>query len=127
MRRRAELFLPEIVLDRAAGASLQKQIYRQMAAAIRGGRAGRGARLASSRTVARLLRVSRNTVMAAYEELAAEGLIRGEKGSGMRVEFGAPPASLDYFGLRGAIRAAGYPARVLDFGDPDGNALYLRF
>ena len=74
--------------------------------------------------MAGLLKVSRNTILAAYDELAADGLIRGERGAGMRV-VGAVPA-LTLAGLRGVIRAAGYPARVVAFTDADGNVLYLR-
>ena len=42
------------------------------------------ARLPSTRVMAGLLDVSRNTVVAAYDELAADDLARGERGSGMR-------------------------------------------
>jgi DNA-binding GntR family transcriptional regulator len=76
--------------------------------------------------LAKLLGVSRNTVLAAYDELAADGLILGVRGAGMRVNQGVlPPAPLA--GLRRVIRAAGYPASVLAFEDQDGNRLYLNF
>ncbi|HUA18389.1 MAG TPA: winged helix-turn-helix domain-containing protein [Bryobacteraceae bacterium] len=123
MSRRREFFLPPMVLDRGSGTPLQRQIYYQLAAAIRSGAAGSGARLPSTRMLAKLLGVSRNTVLAAYEDLAAEGLVCGERGSGMRVAGSA--AGPAFFGLTHVIRAAGYPAKVLVFSDPDGNPLYL--
>jgi DNA-binding transcriptional regulator YhcF (GntR family) len=121
VKRRAELFLPAIELDAASEVPLQRQITRQIAAAIRGGEIPGGVRLPSSRAMARLLGVSRNTVLAAYDELAADGLIRGERGAGMRVPSATPaPAT-----LRQVIRASGYPERSLVVNDPDGNPFYL--
>ena len=74
--------------------------------------------------MARLLRVSRNTVLAAYDELAADGLLQGERGAGMRVRSAEVP-SMTMAGLRQVIRASGYPARVVVLADPDGNPIYL--
>jgi len=102
---------------------LHRQIHRQIAQAIRSGAIQYEARLPSTRIMARLLAVSRNTVLAAYEDLAADGLVQGERGAGMRVN-GTATAS---FGLRHVIRAARYPARVLSTADPDGNPLYINF
>ena len=132
MRRRREFFVPPIVLervvlDRAARVPLQRQIYRQIAGAIRSGAIQCDARLPSTRVMARLLGVSRNTVLAAYDDLAADGLVRGERGAGMRVVgTGTQLRGLTWFGLRDVIRAAGYPARVLALEDADGNPLYIR-
>lgn len=130
MSRRREFFVPQIVLDRGATTPLHRQIYRQITAAIRGGVIHGEARLPSTRVMARLLGVSRNTVLAAYDDLAAHGLIRGERGAGMRViGIGNGSAKLvgqAWFGLRSVIRAAGYPTRVLRFEDRDGNALYIQ-
>jgi DNA-binding transcriptional MocR family regulator len=123
--RRREFFVPQIVLDRGATTPLHRQIYRQITAAIRGGVIHSEARLPSTRVMARLLGVSRNTVLAAYDDL-----IRGERGAGMRViGIGNGSAKLvgqAWFGLRSVIRAAGYPTRVLRFEDRDGNALYIQ-
>src|SRR5580658_4786835 len=44
-----------------------------------------GAKLPSTRALAKNLAVSRNTVVNAYEVLAAEGLVTGATGSGTRV------------------------------------------
>jgi len=119
-----ELFVPPVALDRASGVPLHRQIHRQIAQEIRGGRIRGEVRLPSTRVLARLLRVSRNTVLAAYEDLAADDLIRGSRGVGMRVNNGLPPEPT-LSGLRHVIRAANYPARVLALADPDGNQLYI--
>lgn len=112
------------MLDRASKLPLHRQIHRQIARAIRDCKVPYEARLPSSRVLARILGVSRNTVLAAYDDLVAEGLARGERGAGMRVAAG--PA-MTLFGLRHLIRAAGYPARTLALVDPDGNPLIINF
>jgi DNA-binding GntR family transcriptional regulator len=124
VKRRPELFLPPIMLDRASKLPLHRQIHRQIARAISDGKVPYESRLPSSRVMARILGVSRNTVLAAYDDLAAEGLARGERGAGMRVAAGP---GMTLFGLRHVIRAAGYPARVLALADPDGNPLLINF
>ncbi len=122
-----EFFVPVIVLDRASEIPLHRQIYRQIAEAIRDGAAGEHARLPSTRFMAQLLRVSRNTVLAAYDELAANDLIRGERGAGMRVRGTGARHARASLGLRRAIRAAHYPARAVALADGDGNPLYVNY
>jgi GntR family transcriptional regulator/MocR family aminotransferase len=114
--------LPPIVLDRTRASSLHRQIRAQIAEAIRSGAAD-GSRLPSSRVLARLLGVSRNTVLTAYDELTADGLIAGSRGAAMivtktRRTTGVPD-------VRRLLREAQYPARTLSIGDPDGNVLEL--
>ncbi|MBC6942794.1 MAG: PLP-dependent aminotransferase family protein [Xanthomonadales bacterium] len=58
------------------------QLIRALKAAILDGRYAAGARLPPSRTLARELDLSRNTVLAAYEQLQAEGFLLGRVGSG---------------------------------------------
>ena len=118
--------IPPIDLDRSSPAALHRQIYQQVARAIRSGAIRDDARLPSSRWLAKLLGVSRNTVLAAYDQLAAEGLLLGVRGAGMRITRGArSPAPLA--GLRHIIRAAGYPVSLVELKDPDGNLLYINF
>ena len=122
MRRARQLFLPPIGLDRDASTPLHRQISIRIADAIRRG-AGEGSRLPSSRMLATLLGVSRNTVLTAYDELAADGLIRGRRGAATIV--GRRSASLpDVLRL---LRDAQYPSRTLTITDPDGAELYLNY
>jgi DNA-binding GntR family transcriptional regulator len=116
--------VPSITLDLNAPQNLYKQIALQIAAAIRIGEIQNGACLPSTRQLSKLLRVSRNTVLTAYDELAAEGLISGVQGAGMRVEY-RTTAALNVLRSREIFRIAHFPARVVAMADPDGNPLYL--
>jgi GntR family transcriptional regulator/MocR family aminotransferase len=61
------------------------QLTRAIQNAIHDGRLGYGSRLPSTRILARELALSRTTVLAAYEQLRAEGYIDGRVGSGSYV------------------------------------------
>ena len=64
---------------------LHAQLTRALKAAMLGGGLGAGTRLPATRILARELGLSRNTVLAAYEQLRAEGFIDGRTGSGSYV------------------------------------------
>jgi GntR family transcriptional regulator/MocR family aminotransferase len=82
MKRPARLDPPPLSLDPAAATPLWWQLSIGLRVAIANRRLGPGARLPSTRELARQLGVSRNTVMAAYEDLAARGLLIGYTGAG---------------------------------------------
>ncbi len=126
MIRRREVVFPSIDLDRNSQVSLERQICCAIARAIRTGSIKREARLPASRKLAKILGVSRNTVLAAYEDLAADGLIRGESGSGMHVN-GSFQTGGSSSWVRDVVRTAMYPERVVTVADPDGNSLYVNF
>src|SRR5512142_3399345 len=67
------------------------QLTRALKQAILSGRCAPATRLPATRTLARDLDLSRNTVLAAYEQLAAEGFIEGRVGSGCYVSSFATP------------------------------------
>jgi GntR family transcriptional regulator/MocR family aminotransferase len=69
------------------------QLTRALKQAILSGRCAPATRLPATRTLARDLDLSRNTVLAAYEQLAAEGFIEGRVGSGCYVSAFAAPAA----------------------------------
>src|SRR5690606_37271068 len=84
---------------------LHAQLTRALKAALMSGLV-RGSRLPSSRALARELGVSRNTVLAAYEQLRVEGFIDGRVGSGSYIARQLPVLQ------HGAPRlAAGVPAQ----------------
>src|SRR3954465_11027024 len=61
------------------------QLARALKQAILDGRCAPASRLPATRVFARELDLSRNTVLAAYEQLGAEGFIEGRIGSGCYV------------------------------------------
>ena len=79
---------------------LHRQLYRSLRDAVLGGRLGAGARLPSTRELASELGLSRNTVLAACEQLVAEGFASPRARSGLYVAGTLPARS-------GRPRAAG--------------------
>jgi GntR family transcriptional regulator/MocR family aminotransferase len=67
------------------GLPLGGQIYLFFREGILGGRLRPGERLPASRALARQLGIARNTVVAAYARLAAEGYVEGFRAAGTRV------------------------------------------
>src|SRR5438132_9865967 len=76
------VFLPAIALDRSSAVPLYKQLYDAIREAILRGTLTKGLRLPSTRSLAIELRVSRNIVVIAFEQLLAEGYIESKTGSG---------------------------------------------
>jgi GntR family transcriptional regulator/MocR family aminotransferase len=74
--------LAAMALDATHDLPLHRQLYEQLRAAILAGRLKPGTRLPSTRAFAAELRVSRNTVVEAFDQLIAEGYIVGKRGSG---------------------------------------------
>lgn len=84
-KKREKSPLMSVAIDRQSKISLQEQIFDQIREAILSGRLAPGTRLPASRTLSVELKVSRNTVLAAFERLYAEGYTEGLIGSGTRV------------------------------------------
>lgn len=108
-------------------------MYRQLGdflrLAIRNQSLPPGYRLPSTRALAERLCVSRNTVLNAYEQLEAEGLLGGKIGSGTRVlDLGSRIPHLlmpNIPDVRNLLREAQYPIAAAGVCDPDGTPLYL--
>ena len=83
-----ELLLPGI--DRASPVPLLRQLYLALRRAILTGVLPSGAQLPPSRTLAAGLGLARNTVIAAYEQLLAEGFVEGRVGAGTYVSCDLP-------------------------------------
>lgn len=90
MKRAGELELA--LAERPPGISLQRWLCGELRAAILSGRIAPGGRLPSTRDFARQQGVSRGTVLAAYEQLIAEGYLAGTTGSGTCVVPNLPVA-----------------------------------
>ena len=82
-----------IPLDRASATPLFRQLYARLKDAILQGALAPGARLPATRELARQLGVSRQTVLAAYEQLTAEGYLRGGVGQGTFVDANLPAST----------------------------------
>jgi GntR family transcriptional regulator/MocR family aminotransferase len=79
-----------VPLEPGTGAPLFRQLYEGLRNAILEGRLSAGARLPATRRLAEELGVSRNTVVNAYEQLLAEGYLKGWMGSGTYVPQALP-------------------------------------
>ena len=102
----AALWVP--ALDRAAPVPLSRQLVAALREAVAEGRFGPGARLPSTRELAAELGIARSTVVAVFEQLAAEGYLAARQGSGYFVPapLAAPRAAT------GAVPRADIPRPV---------------
>lgn len=82
-------------LDRTCQVGMQEQLYRILRDLILGERLQGGTRLPSTRVIAAELGIGRNTAMAAFEQLQAEGYLVSRVGSGTRVCTVLPEAFLE--------------------------------
>jgi GntR family transcriptional regulator/MocR family aminotransferase len=82
--------LAAIPLDRQAATPLFRQLYLHLKEAILSGGVAASARLPATRELGRLLGLSRQTVLAAYEQLTAEGYLEGAVGKGTFVSASLP-------------------------------------
>lgn len=74
------------ILDSKSKTPLYRQLYQQLRVKILNGEISPQTRLASSRNLSKELKVSRNTVDTAYQQLLSEGYIVGRPRSGYYVE-----------------------------------------
>ncbi len=109
--------LVDLDLDRAGDNPLNEQIYKRLKGLILAGVLRPGARLPASRVLAAELSVSRNTVLAAFDQLLAEGYTEARPGAGTRVSADLPDLSDDFRAAAPALSddpPPPLPARVLD-------------
>jgi GntR family transcriptional regulator/MocR family aminotransferase len=85
MLRGPKKTLGTIALQHDAATSLHTQLASQLKSRIQHGELSAGQRLPSSRDLCALLRISRNTVIAAYDALLTEGYVEARERSGMFV------------------------------------------
>jgi DNA-binding transcriptional regulator YhcF (GntR family) len=114
----------QFAIDRDRAEPLSLQIARQLQEAIDAGRVAPGTCLPSTRSLARILNVSRNTVLVAYEELVARGVVRSRRGAGMYV---FAPTTVSGFSLTAVMRDAQYPSCTIVMHDLDGNPITVTY
>ena len=114
----------EFVIDFDRQATLPPflQIARKVADEIRRGRLRPGDRLPGSRQLAATLHVHRNTILAAYAELIAEGWLETARGRGTFAARAIPEVKGRPFAKRVGLRT-GAPTRTV-FHLPDAPAVY---
>ena len=82
--------LPGRALNSSGSLPLYRHLYEHLRASILGGQVSAGSRLPSTRALAMEMGISRNTVLAAFEQLHAEGYLEGRPGSGTYVPRALP-------------------------------------
>ncbi|SNB76797.1 transcriptional regulator, GntR family [Arboricoccus pini] len=95
-------YLRTLALAPESPVPMHRQLYFAIREAILDGSLKRGTRLPSTRTLAQDLDVSRNTVLAAFEQLTAEGYLEGVIGSGSFVTLRLPEEALQVRAEHGA-------------------------
>jgi GntR family transcriptional regulator/MocR family aminotransferase len=80
-------------IKRDTGTPVFRQLYLHIRLAILSGRLGAGTKLPSTRALASELAVARTSVVAAYEQLLAEGYASGKIGSGTYISSELPDAA----------------------------------
>jgi len=107
-RGKGSLVSLAIPLDRPGEGEgpLSRQLYAAMRAAILEGRLGAGDRVPASRVLAADLGVSRNTALAAVDQLVSEGYLETRRGSGCYVARDLPDARPAALPMRSATTAA---------------------
>ena len=101
-----------IALTRAAGATLTEQIAAHFGERIRQRLLAPGSRLPSVRDCARRHAVSPHTVVAAYDQLLAQGLVEARRQRGFFVRESARPAGLPAGTPPGSRATTASPTRV---------------
>lgn len=96
--------LPLSLPPPGAGVPLYRWLYEQLRMAILEGRLHSGARLPATRDVGSMYRLSRATVVTAFEQLKSEGYVEGRTGSGTYVSKVLPEQLLHAGGLRQEAR-----------------------
>jgi GntR family transcriptional regulator/MocR family aminotransferase len=92
MARVSPGILPVIAVDRTSDTPLHRQVYEGYREAIVSRRLRAGQRVPSTRGLARELRLSRISALAAFEQLLAEGYFESRRGAGTFVAASLPDA-----------------------------------
>jgi GntR family transcriptional regulator / MocR family aminotransferase len=118
---------PELLvrLNRSRPRSLRAQLESSLRNAIRTGRLRPGSRLPSSRALAADLQITRGVVVAAYDQLTAEGYLTARQGWGTVVNDTTTPATPDRRPAPAAVARYDFRPGAPDVG-PFPRAAWLR-
>ena len=112
----------------SSGGPLYRWLYEQLRTAILDGRLRPGARLPATRDLADAYKLSRTTIVTAFEQLKSEGYVEGRTGSGTYVSKVLPEQLLQVGSVRpeGRLRhrrivLSGYARRLQPFRSPRGH------
>jgi len=98
------------------------RLYGELRHAILSGDRAPGSRVPASRSLASALGVSRNVVLAAYDQLVAEGYLVGRRGSGMYVTSTLPDPHFGKTGRAAREPVGAEPPRLSAYGRRAGEA-----
>ncbi|MDP2333931.1 MAG: PLP-dependent aminotransferase family protein [Reyranella sp.] len=118
---RSDIATLSLSIERTVGVPLQRQLVDQLRNLILSGRLQASAKLPSSRQIAEYLGVSRNTSLAAIDQLIAEGYVEARHGAGVYVGDikQTKPRSVDRLPRRASVEAKLRPARPFQVGTID--------
>jgi len=120
LKRSVAAHLEAISIDVDASEPLYRQLYFAIRDAILSARLRPGQRLPATRSFARDLGLSRNTVVSAFDQLLAEGYIEGRTGAGTYVSTTLPEELLNARGTGTTSRPANIQRR-----GPSNRGTYL--
>lgn len=91
MKQKKAAYFPNLVLDEGP---IGSQVYHAIRKAILDGRLASGSRLPSSRTLAEMMSISRNSVISGFERLIDEGYLFTRRGAGTFVANTIPDTTI---------------------------------
>jgi GntR family transcriptional regulator/MocR family aminotransferase len=122
-------------IESVAGQTLYRKVYRAILDGILSGALASGTRLPSTRLLASQLKISRNSVSHAYDQLLSEGYLESRVGSGTyvadRLPDGAPRRRRLYARqsakqkVARLIAVADFPAEEVGLQDSEENSIYI--
>jgi GntR family transcriptional regulator / MocR family aminotransferase len=112
---------------RGPAGPLYRRVYLALRSVIHAGRLGPSARLPSTRALAADLGVSRNTIMLAYEQLAAEGYVVSRHRSTTSVAGAVPARAVaTASAIQPSPRVSAYAQRLIDHPATPSPAAFVR-
>src|SRR5437868_12250852 len=111
-RKIANTLIPVFDFDKSSDTPMYVQIFAELRKLILTGQLRRGERLPSSRGLARELQVSRNTVVAAFDQLATEGYLQSRLGGGSYVASVVPDEMMSTHLVVGKLAKSDVQVRI---------------